>query len=30
VDSSFDDEELRRVVMDRFMDLAKLKFKWMP
>jgi type I restriction enzyme R subunit len=32
VDSSFDDEELddeelRRVVMDRFMDLAKVKFK---
>ncbi len=27
VDSSFDDEELRRVVMDRFMDLARVKFK---
>lgn len=27
IESSFDDEELRRVVMDRFMDLAKVKFK---
>lgn len=27
VESSFDDEELRRVLMERFMDLAKVKFK---
>ncbi|WP_288841662.1 type I restriction endonuclease subunit R [uncultured Deefgea sp.] len=27
VESSFDDEALRRVVMDRFMELAKVKFK---
>lgn len=27
VESSFDDEGLRKVVMDRFMDLAKVKFK---
>jgi type I restriction enzyme R subunit len=27
VESSFDDEALRKAVMDRFMDLAKVKFK---
>lgn len=27
VESSFDDEELRKVLMERFMDLAKVKFK---
>ncbi|WP_293931776.1 type I restriction endonuclease subunit R [Iodobacter sp.] len=27
VEASFDDEALRRVVMDRFMELAKVKFK---
>ena len=27
VDSSFDDPEIRTAVMDRFMELAKVKFK---
>ena len=27
VESPFDDKELRKVVMDRFMELAKVKFK---
>jgi type I restriction enzyme R subunit len=27
LETSFDDAELRKVVMDRFMELAKVKFK---